>query len=447
MDKAIEELTAYKRTGRSAAPSRLRQRVPFTPLSFLASMLALVYAFPWLRVPDLLGVAVPLQRIIPWLGLVSLFFDICARRKLHANRLTTVYLTCCGLLLCTAGLSTFVNLSTSDIFNPLLNVVELSKYLAVFTAGYLVYYTLRRGHLTIERLTRLLVLSGAASILLSYVFLALYWTGFRTDNEILAPTFGRALGVWPTGGFLPRLAGTGAEPQQLSVLFLTPLLVMLNRQHIRRYWLLALLGVLALVLSQSKFSLVSLAAVALYLDLIYRKHRLVLVSFMLVAVPLGALSLTHLPTFSSTLEQGLEAKAFTERFDNLNLLNNIIQTHPLLGIGIGQYGTYRGELVFGDPSLSPSYKANSDLLSIFAEMGVAGFVIALSLLLLLLGRFSLRALSLRGAERELFYPYWIGAVTIFFNMFIGYEFLHTFFWINVGALLYFEHSYQQRLRT
>ena len=447
MAETVKEPAAYRRTRRSAAPGGLRRRVSFTPLPFLASMLALFYAFPWLRVPDLLGVAVPLQRVIPWLGLILLFVDVCARRRLPANRLTRVYLTCCGLLLCAAGLSAFVSFSTSNIFNPLLSVVEFSKYLAVFTAGYLVYYALRRGHLTIERLTRLLVLSGAASILLSYVFLALYWVGFRTNNEILAPTFGRALGVWPVGGFLPRLAGTGAEPQQLSVLFLTPLLIMLNRQYIRRYWLLALLGVLALVLSQSKFSLVSLAAVALYLDLIYKKHRLALISFMLIAVPLGALSLTRLPTFSSTLEQGLEARAFTERFDNLELLGTIIKAHPLLGIGIGQYGTYRGELVFGDPSLSPSYKANSDLLSIFAEIGVVGFAITLSLLLLLLARFSLRAVSLRGAERELFYPYWIGAVTIFLNMFIGYEFLHTFFWMNIGALLYFEHSYQQRLRT
>ena len=434
-------LSAQRKSGRLKPRQAL-----FSPLLLLTLSLALLYAFPWLRVPNLFGVAFPLQRIIPWLELVALFILICTRRSLPARGLSALYLTCCTLLLSVILVSAAHNAATSPTFNLLTSLMELSKYVAVFTAGYAVYYALWHGLLSAERFSNLIMLSGVASIILSYIFLGLYWAGFRTTNEILAPTFGGALGAWPTGGLLPRLAGTGAEPQQLSVLFMTPLLIMLNRRYIKRYWFVALLGVGALVLSQSKFSLVSLAVVALFLDLVYKKHRLILISFMLVALPAGALSLSQLPTFSATLEQGLEAGAFVERFNNVQLLGTIIQDNLLLGIGVGQYGAYRSQLLYNDPDVRPDYKANSDLLSIFAETGVVGFAVTAFLLLSLLVRFSLQARRLSSEQRDLFFPYWLGAVTIFLNMFIGYEFVHTFFWINIGTLLHLSQLYSRKAR-
>ncbi len=117
-------------------------------------------------------------------------------------------------------------------------------------------------------------------------------------------------------------------------------------------------------------------------------------------------------------------------------MGTIIRDEPLDGIGVGQYGTYRGELLFNNAFENPNYTAGNDIVSIFAETGVFGFALVTLLFGVLFSIFiaALRRLTRREYERYL--PFLIGALTIFLNMFIGYEFLHVFFWINLGVLLY-----------
>ena len=405
-------------------------------------VLALLYSFPWLRIPDLGGVALPLQRLVSWGGLVSLVFWICLRRHLPASRPVRVYLGSCIAILVIVALGVAINISRFDSFNLVSAVSEYSKYIAVFAAAYIVYSTLKSNPAAFKRVMDLVVFSGVASILISYLFLVLYWAGFRTENEVFARTFGQALGVWPTSGFFPRLAGTGAEPQQLSVLFLTPLLIMAGRSYIRTHWPIVLLGIIALGLSQSKFALVSLLIIVMYFDLIYKRHRLSLISLMLILSPAAAFVLARLPTFSASLEQGLEGGAFVERFDNFQILIGIISSYPLIGIGVGQYGTYRGQLLYGDFDFDTAYRANNDLLSIFAETGVFGFAVTTLLFLYLFMRF-LKRVPPTGRIREIYLAFFLGCIAIFLNMFIGYAFLHVFFWINLGVLLYLEHVHRR----
>src|SRR4029079_10282260 len=106
-----------------------------------------------------------------------------------------------------------------------------------------------------------------------------------------APFLGTPRGLCPPDPSLPRLAGPTAEPQQLSVALLTPLLLMLSPGHLRRFWPAGLLAAAALLLSQSKFALISLLVVGLYLMVVYPRAR----------VPLGLAGLLMIPIVGAFL--------------------------------------------------------------------------------------------------------------------------------------------------
>jgi len=398
--------------------------------------LALIYSFPWLRIPDVAGVALPFQRLLAWFGLGVLFLALCLRGRFRANAAVRFYLGVALLFFAVLGVTTVTNASSNEVFAWVRYLSEVSKYVAVFTSAFLIYYALAHGLVKLVWLEHLLVVGGTASIVIAYVLLFLYWSGFRSTNEVLAHSFGGSLGVWPTGSFLPRLAGTTAEPQQFSVAFLTALMLMFSRRYVRYFWPVALAGILALLLSQSKFALISLVAVAFYLDTVYKRHRLIFGALLVLMIPPGLVFISTLPVFETTLNQGFEAQAFTDRLENLGIMASIIQDEPFDGIGVGQYGTYRGELLFNDPFDNPNYTAGNDIVSIFAETGVFGFLLVVLLFGVLFSKFTAALPRMSKREREHYLPFLIGAVAILLNMFIGYEFLHVFFWINVGVLLY-----------
>ena len=398
--------------------------------------MALLYSFPWLRIPDVAGVALPFQRVLGWFGLGLVLLALALRGRFRANPAVRLYLAVVLLFFAVVGVTTATNVVNAEVFAWLRYASELSKYVAVFAVGFIVYYALTEGLVALKWLELLLIISAVASIIIAYILLFLYWSGFRTTDEVLAHSFGGSLGVWPTGSFLPRLAGTTAEPQQFSVAFLTGLMLMLSRRYVRVCWPFALLGLVALVLSQSKFALISLVAVAFYVDHIYKQHRLVFSALLILLIPPGAAFISTLPVFRNTLNRGLESQAFTDRLDNLGIMLTIIKDKPLDGIGVGQYGTYRGALLFNNPYDNPNYTAGNDLVSIFAETGVFGFLLVALLFGVLFSKFVGVLPRLSRSEREHYLPFLIGALTIFLNMFIGYEFLHAFFWVNLGVLLY-----------
>ncbi len=427
----------YPKIKLSRLPGRFLSLLRTPPLlAGTVYALALLYSFPWFRIPDVAGVALPFQRLLAWFGLGVLLLAICLRGGFRANAAVRFYLSISLLFFAVLGVTTATNVVGSEVFSWLRYVSEMSKYVAVFGSAFLVFYALEHGLVKLVWLERLLVFGGAASIVIAYLFLFLYWGGYRSTNEVLAHSFGGSLGVWPTGSFLPRLAGTTAEPQQFSVAFLTALMLMLSRPYVRYLWPVALAGVLALLLSQSKFALISLVAVAIYLDAVYKQHRLIFGALLALLIAPGLLFVSTLPVFETTLRQGFEAQAFTDRLENLGIMGTIIQDEPLDGIGVGQYGTYRGELLFNNASENPNYTAGNDIVSIFAETGVFGFALVTLLFGVLFSVFvaALRRQTRREYERYL--PFLIGALTIFLNMFIGYEFLHVFFWLNLGVLLY-----------
>jgi O-antigen ligase len=401
----------------------------------LSVLAALLYSFPWLRPPEIGGVAFPAQRLIAWAGLAVLLSHLVLKGSLATGTAARGFLRVAALFTVFLLLILVWQLAYGENFFLLYYFMDLSKYAAAFAMAYLCYYALSNGLVTEERFVRSLMRSGTVATFVVFLLLALWFAGFRTENEILAPSFGGSLGVWPTGGWLPRLAGPTAEPQQLSVVLLTPLLLMLCPQHIRRRWPIALATGTALFLSQSKFAVISLMFVLLFLFLIYAQWRRLIIIGALAISPALVFALIQLPTFAATLEAGLSAGAFVERLGNLLLLLTIVREHPFLGIGPGQYGVYWGQALHGDVYRSPGYTPNMDFLKVFAETGAAGFALILFLLGFLIRLFARAYRVLSSEERPYYAAFFLGALAIMLNMTIGYELLHAFFWINIGALL------------
>ncbi|MGH9891147.1 MAG: hypothetical protein ACREA0_04020, partial [bacterium] len=310
-------------------------------IAAIASSLALLYCFVWLRIPDALGLALPFQRLLAWMGFLLLCGALALGRPVRAGIATRVFLRFVVVFGAMLVMNLLAQVWSGRRLYLLYFLMDLSKYVAIFSAAFLTYYALRHQLVDESRYVRYIMWSGVASLTVVCLLLGLYYLGFRSDIEILAHSFGGALGVWPTGGVIPRLAGTTAEPQQLSVVYLTPLMLMLCPEHIRRYRWVAGLGTAVLLLSQSKFSVVSLLLLYTFVLMAYPHRRKLLVLAGLALLPLGVAVLIRLPTFASLLTEGMSAQAVVERVGNILLLLSIIGEHPLFGIGAGQYGVYR----------------------------------------------------------------------------------------------------------
>ncbi|HEY9015725.1 MAG TPA: O-antigen ligase family protein, partial [Gemmatimonadales bacterium] len=396
-----------------------------------------LYCFVWLRPPEVAGVALPAQRVLGWLALAAVVSRLLVKGPLVAGPAVRGFLRWVAVFVGFLLLLLVRQLAYGENFHLLYFVMDLSKYAAGFAIAYLCYYALTAGLVSERLMVSGTVVSGGLSTLIVFGFLGLYWLGFRSEVEILAPSFGGAVGVWPTGGALPRLAGTTAEPQQLSVVLLTPLLLMVSPAYIRRWWPVAIFTAGALFLSQSKFALVSLLVVGVYLLLVYPRARSRLALAALLLLPVMIVGVLQLPTFTATIQAGLSAGAIVERLGNLVLLLDVIREHALFGIGAGHYGVYRGQMLFGDWRYDPGYTPNMDFLKVFAETGVVGFVVLLCLLGYLVRRFAAAIESLSSQDRPVYAAFLLGALAIMLNMTIGYELLHAFFWVNVGTLLYY----------
>lgn len=318
-------------------------------------------------------------------------------------------------------------------FDVKLFLMDFSKYVAIFGITLTVYYALKNEWVTTDRMIHFIKRSGVLCLYITIGLLALYIIGFRSTNEIFVRPFGTAWGVWETGRFLPRLAGTTAEPQQLSIIFITPILLIMAKNK-NKLSFIPLLGILVLFMSQSKFSFISIALVIFYLIIARKSFRAPVIFFLALLTPFIYQIAIKLPIMKDFLDNGMNAGAITERSDNYGILFGIIKEHPFFGIGAGQYGLYMQSLGADVPD---NYYPNADLMKIFAEVGIVGFL-AVIFIFAYLAVTTMRAYRVsEGEEKYTILALGIGTLAIFFNMFIGYEFLHVFVWINIGMLMYY----------
>src|SRR5215204_2918195 len=260
----------------------------------LSYLIGLLYCFVWLRPPEIGGIALPLQRVLGWLGLAFLLSHLLLKGSLAAGPVARRYLRLAFAFTLLLIVSLVIQIAYGERFVLLYFGMDLSKYAAVFTVAYLCYYALTTRLVDEDRFLAGIMISGVLATALVFQLLAMWAAGFQSNVEVLAPTFSGSVGVLPTGSF-PRLAGPTAEPQQLSVALLTPLLLMLSRERIRRWWPFALFTGTALLLSQSKFSLVSLMLVGLYVFIVYEQRRRLILILAALMAPFAGYFLIKLP--------------------------------------------------------------------------------------------------------------------------------------------------------
>lgn len=408
-------------------------------IRLLASLTALLYCFVWLRMPNVGGIDLPLQRLIAWLSIVALFITSAFTKKIYAGRYTKVFIAFTSVFIVNMFINLLWNIKDTS-FGFKYFIMDFSKYMAAFSVAYLMYFALKRKIITLPSVIKYFKWSTAVAVFLTFLSLILFIVGFRTDNQMILRTWGSAWGVIPTGGILPRLAGTTSEPQQFSIIFLTPILLMLALNK-GKLTLVPLLGIAALLMSQSKFSLLTVVIIIVFSFLLNKKRRFLYLYLGIVAVPFIASAIAKLPVFSMSLQQGGNSIAIQERLENATIMTNIIKNEFLFGIGAGQYGTYRSLLL--PVEYNPSYYPNNDYLKVFAELGIIGFVV----LIIFLGYvivFSIQSYRKMNEEQKPFFmAVSIGTVVIALNMLIGYELLHIFFWVNLGILFFMGETFPQ----
>jgi hypothetical protein len=417
-------------------------------IQVIAILLGALYCFTWLRIPqDVIGQVLPAQRLISWAGLLVIFAIVLLGKAPPLSKQAKLYISTATLFLAYLLVDIIFRLVISEgqfltdaYFDTQSFISDFAKYLGSFSAAFLVYFALKQKPQIENLFIQALILSGAACVFCTLVFVVLFYAGFTTDNEVLAPAFGGSPGVWSTGSFFPRLAGTTAEPQQFSIVFLTPLFLMLTKQNVRKYWPIALLLFMTLLLSQSKFSLISVLLLIIYVFFIYKPYRPAIALVSVLTLPVILYAISNLPIFAQTLDEGLESGAFTERATNASDLIFIVLTNPINGIGAGQYAAFINWTI-GFEALPRTYYPSLDYLKILAETGIIGFLLVIFILWTLLSSFYNDLKYIPETVKDNYFAILLGGTSIILSMFFSYEFLHAIFWINLGYLIYIQERF------
>ena len=136
----------------------------------LTYLLALLYCFVWLRIPNLAGVALPFQRLVAWAALAVVLVLVATKGSLRVGASARTFLKIAGLFLAFMLVNLVQKLAYGANFYPLYFVMDFSKYVAIFVVAFLIYYALISRAAAEDGFIQRLVLSGVCSTLLVYVF-------------------------------------------------------------------------------------------------------------------------------------------------------------------------------------------------------------------------------------------------------------------------------------
>jgi O-antigen ligase len=278
------------------------------------------------------------------------------------------------------------------------------------------------------------------------------WTGLRSNYT--RDVFG-----------FPRIQSTALEPLFLGSFLLIPLILTLGAGvtgRLKKPWLLPLLGVitciLTLTLSRGAFAGAIVATLAIGI-LLARHMRLrftllsvgvaalgIGIAFGLIAlttslnkkaVQHGSAAVTRFARQSTTVSSGPSA-ADADRGVNRQLALDAFGSRPILGYGIGNFGTY-AESAF--PAMyrgsGGHITVNNEYLEVLAETGIAG-ALALAGIVISLAIMVLHALRNTGTDPKL--RFWITCLSaICVGFAVQYYAFSTLYvmhiWVVVGLLI------------
>src|SRR5215204_2336593 len=111
----------------------------------LGYLIGLLYCFVWLRTPDIAGVAFPLQRIMAWSALAVVLGHIALKGPLPVGPTIRSFLRVALLFLAFLLVNLIQKLAYGSEFHLLYFLMDFSKYVAIFTVAFIVYYALSSG--------------------------------------------------------------------------------------------------------------------------------------------------------------------------------------------------------------------------------------------------------------------------------------------------------------
>jgi putative inorganic carbon (HCO3(-)) transporter len=311
--------------------------------------------------------------------------------------------------------------------NPQLTVVKLAG--ALCFASFAVQLATRRRRLRLDSthvmvlgvLSLVLVATVAATSLdnaagvavryVSYVGLYFVLTAFAGDHRSLerfvwvlsvASAIAGALAIHNLLiGFDTRATPTYGDPNDLAYILSTTLpltLWLLRRRGVQRLVVLALVAVIGVadVLTLSRGAAVGLGCALVWAVATHRSQlRAVLAPLMIVAAAIGVVALTQQARIAIALrDKGIVAASSVDyRFGAWRSALLLIESHPLIGVGPGNFQLYTATvdnrpLTPGDPTV-----VHNAYLEVAAEIGLPAFALFVAYVLTSLYR-------LRSAMRQ-----------------------------------------------
>jgi len=264
-----------------------------------------------------------------------------------------------------------------------IDLVQLAKYLVIFTYVANTVRTMRLVRSIMLILVMCLLLEGSVT-LISHRFSAV--------EDVLAtvlrlkPTSEQREELWVVGGSfdLLRAAGTLGQPVTTAMYLglITPLalsLFLLNRGKVSRWLYFGVLAVSAsgVYVTYSRMGLLGLlGGAALCVGLatwnrLIRGRELVVGGYAVVVllVLMGPSLVTAVSSYFTTRPESVDA-----RFPLLEKGAIMILTHPLFGVGIANHTAAKREL-FTAPAIESVYPVHNHYVIVASETGVLGFVL------------------------------------------------------------------------
>jgi O-antigen ligase len=250
----------------------------------------------------------------------------------------------------------------------------------------------------------------------------------RTGQDVSFMTVGE--GVVRSFGTIGRPNAFGAYIAPLIIM--AQVMIMSGVERGRGLaWLAMVLGVLALIFSFSRGAWISFAVANVFLVLVALKRRLEWVKRLLLAqLVVGAIIFP----FSLIILQrifGYDANAAWSRWPLMVLAWNMIQVHPLLGVGVNTFLNVAPYYITPDIAGAWVGEVHNMYLLVFAEAGVVGLVT----FLWMMGAVFSQAVGLSRAEDPFLSALGLGgmgamvavATHMFVDMFTGSILLSLFF--------------------
>lgn len=256
----------------------------------------------------------------------------------------------------------------------------------------------------------------------------------------------------------PRIQSTFLEPLYFADFLLIPIALSLSlflsrkkqnnfsQQFLHPFWLIIIagFGIINLILTLSRGGLIAFAFLLLLIFLVYFRNifKLRKIAIICLVALIAFLAIynflkikgekENIETFIKQATSFTKGIAVKERFTTYKQAWEMIQEHPLLGYGVGNFGPYAAQ----SPYLRPKEGwliVNNEFLEIWAEVGIFGLFSFLAMIIIIIVR-SIKAIR---SEKENYFlkNILIGLLIAFLAILVQWQTFSTLYILHIWFLI------------